>query len=103
MPSLNRERAELVLEKIDQILAWERSVEGERDKHFVDLGRYLCEVRSGQYWRLEHLKSFDEFLEKRFPQPRRKACYLMSIHEHLHSSDSPSSARNGSFRTRCFP
>jgi hypothetical protein len=47
------------------------------------LGRYLCEVRAGQYWRLEKLKSFDEFLEKRFPESRRKAYYLMSIHEHL--------------------
>jgi hypothetical protein len=32
---------------------------------------------------LENLKSFDEFLEKRFPESRRKAYYLMSIHEHL--------------------
>jgi hypothetical protein len=40
-------------------------------------------VRAGQYWRLENLKSFDEFLEKRFPESRRKAYYLMSIHEHL--------------------
>jgi len=47
------------------------------------LGRYLCEVRAGQYWRLEDLKSFDEFLERRFPGSRRKAYYLMSIHEHL--------------------
>ena len=44
---------------------------------------YLCEVRAGQYWRLEKLKSFDEFLERRFPESRRKAYYLMSIHEHL--------------------
>jgi hypothetical protein len=29
------------------------------------------------------LKSFDEFLERRFPESRRKAYYLMSIHEHL--------------------
>jgi hypothetical protein len=29
------------------------------------------------------LKSFDEFLERRFPGSRRKAYYLMSIHEHL--------------------
>jgi hypothetical protein len=50
---------------------------------FVELGRYLCEVRAGQYWRLENLKSFDEFLERRFPESRRKAYYLMSIHEHL--------------------
>src|SRR5713101_8069862 len=50
---------------------------------FVELGRYLCEVRSGQYWRLDRLKSFDEFLERRFPDSRRKAYYLMAIHEHL--------------------
>src|ERR1019366_6372831 len=46
-------------------------------------GRYLCEVRAGQYWRPENLKSFDEFLARRFPESRRKAYYLMSIHEHL--------------------
>jgi len=44
---------------------------------------YLCEVRAKQYWRLEHLKSFDKFLEKRFADSRRKAYYLMAIHEHL--------------------
>src|SRR6266436_6771713 len=49
----------------------------------LKLGRYLCEVRAGQYWRLETLKSFDEFLTRRFPESRRKAYYLMSIHEHL--------------------
>jgi hypothetical protein len=32
---------------------------------------------------VENLKSFDEFLERRFPESRRKAYYLMSIHEHL--------------------
>jgi hypothetical protein len=47
------------------------------------LSNYLCEVRAGQFWRLEELKSFDEFLERRFPGSRRKAYYLMSIHEHL--------------------
>jgi hypothetical protein len=83
VPKLDRERARFVLERIDQILAWEQSVDRERDTHFVDLGRYLCEIRSGQYWRLERLKSFDDFLEKRFPQSRRKAYYLMSIQEHL--------------------
>ena len=49
----------------------------------MDLGRYLCEVRAGQYWRLDNLRSFDEFLEKKFPESRRKAYYLMAIHEHL--------------------
>ena len=57
--------------------------EKTRDTRFVELGRYLCEVRAGQYWRLEKLKSFDEFLARRFPESRRKAYYLMSIHEHL--------------------
>jgi hypothetical protein len=32
---------------------------------------------------VENVKSFDEFLERRFPESRRKAYYLMSIHEHL--------------------
>jgi hypothetical protein len=82
-PKLNRERALFVLGKIDAILAWEQRKESERDNKFVELGRYVCEVRAGQYWRLERLKSFDEFLERRFPESRRKAYYLMSIHEHL--------------------
>ena len=82
-PQLNRKRALFVLTKIDEILAWEKQKEAERETRFVDLGRYLCEVRAGQYWRLENLKSFDEFLARRFPESRRKAYYLMSIHEHL--------------------
>ena len=82
-PKLNRRRALIVLTKIDEILAWEARQENERDTKFVDLGKYLCEVRAGQYWRLERLKSFDEFLEMRFPESRRKAYYLMSIHENL--------------------
>src|SRR5881275_3692980 len=82
-PKLNRERAVFVLGKIDEILAWEQRKDTERDTKFVELGRYLCEVRAGQYWRLEKLKSFDEFLERRFPESRRKAYYIMTIHEHL--------------------
>jgi hypothetical protein len=82
-PKLNRRRAQFVLTQIDQILAWEQRKEAERDTRFVELGRYLCEIRAGQYWRVENLKSFDEFLERRFPESRRKAYYLMSIHEHL--------------------
>src|SRR5256885_1638570 len=82
-PKFNRRRAVFVLGKIDEILAWEQRKETERDTKFVELGHYLCEVRAGQYWRLENLKSFDEFLERRFPESRRKAYYLMSIHEHL--------------------
>src|SRR5258707_11871301 len=82
-PEINRPRAAFVLGKIDEILSWEKTKEQERDVRFVELGEYLCEVRAKQYWRLEKLKSFDEFLEKRFPDSRRKAYYLMTIHEHL--------------------
>ncbi|MGA8215716.1 MAG: hypothetical protein WB799_19130 [Candidatus Sulfotelmatobacter sp.] len=82
-PKFNRRRALFVLGKIDEILAWEQRRETERDTKFVELGRYLCEVRAGQYWRVENVKSFDEFLQRRFPESRRKAYYLMSIHEHL--------------------
>jgi hypothetical protein len=32
---------------------------------------------------VEKLASFDDFLERRFPESKRKAYYLMSIHEHL--------------------
>jgi len=82
-PKFNRRRAVFVLGKIDEILAWEQRKDIERDSKFVELGRYLYEVRAGQYWRLEALKCFDEFLQRRFPESRRKAYYLMSIHEHL--------------------
>ncbi len=82
-PKLNRRRALFVLSKIDEILAWEQRKEAERDTRFVELGRYLCEVRAGQYWRVENLKSGDEFLAKRFPETRRKADYLLALHEHL--------------------
>ncbi len=83
VPPLNQKRAQFVLAKIDQILAWEQQTDRERDTRFVELGRYLCEVRAGQYWRLEKLASFDDYLARRFPESRRKAYYLMSIHEHL--------------------
>ena len=32
---------------------------------------------------MERLSSFDDFLAKRFPESRRKAYYLMAIHENL--------------------
>ena len=82
-PNLDPKRAHFVLSKIHQILEWEKDTERERDTRFVELGRYLCEVRAGQYWRLENLKSFDEYLACKFPESRRKAYYLMSIHEQL--------------------
>ena len=88
-PKLNRRRALFVLDKVDEILSWERHAEQEKDTRFVELGRYLCEVRTGQYWRLENLGSFDDFLTKRFPESRRKAYYLMAIHEQLPSPHSP--------------
>ncbi len=82
-PKLNRRRAVFVLSKIDEILCWERATERDRDSKFVELGRYLCEARAGQYWRVDNARSFDEFLERKFPESRRKAYYLMAIHEHL--------------------
>jgi hypothetical protein len=82
-PEINRRRAFFVLGKIDEILSWEKTKEQEKDVRFVELGEYLCEVRAKQYWKLENLKSFDEFLEKRFADSRRKAYYLMAIHENL--------------------
>jgi hypothetical protein len=43
---------------------------------------YSCrgDLKTAHY---QNLKSFDEFLATRFPESRRKAYYLMSIHEHL--------------------
>ena len=82
-PELNVKRAVFVLGKIDEILDWDKAQAHERDLRFVDLGRYLCEVRAGQYWRIDKMKSFDDFLEKRFPDSRRKAYSLMAIHENL--------------------
>ena len=82
-PEINPRRALLVLSKIDEILSWEKNKEQERDTRFVELGEYLCEVRAKQYWKLEKLDSFDAFLERRFPESRRKAYYLMAIHENL--------------------
>jgi hypothetical protein len=82
-PEINHRRAMFVLGRIDEILSWEKTKEQEKDVRFVELGEYLCEVRAKQYWRLEQLKSFDEFLEKRFADSRRKAYYLMAIHENL--------------------
>jgi hypothetical protein len=82
-PKLNRRRAVFVLSKIEEILSWEKATDRERDSKFVELGRYLCEVRAGQYWRVDNVRSFDGFLERKFPESRRKAYYLMAIHEQL--------------------
>src|SRR6266852_9195744 len=80
---IDRRRGLIVLGKIDEILTWEKTKEKQQDVHFVELGECLCEVRAKQYWRLERLRSFEEFLEKRFPESRRKAYYLMAIRENL--------------------
>ena len=63
-PKLNRRRAVFVLSKIDEILTMEKATDRERDSKFVELGRYLCEVRAGLYWRVDNVRSFDEFLER---------------------------------------
>jgi hypothetical protein len=63
---------------VSEIIAEAGGLEPERDVRFVELGEYLCEVRSRQYWRLERLSWFDQFLEKRFPESRREAYYLLS-------------------------
>ena len=39
LPKLNCQRALFVLTKIDEILAWEKRKEAERDARFVELGR----------------------------------------------------------------
>jgi hypothetical protein len=41
-PELNRRRALIVLGKIDEILAWEKTKEQERDERFVELGQYCA-------------------------------------------------------------
>jgi hypothetical protein len=51
-----------VLGRSDEILSWDRAKEQEKDARFVQLGECLCEVRAKQYWRLEKLNSFEEFL-----------------------------------------
>jgi hypothetical protein len=82
-PRIDERRAHVVLSKVDQILAREATQQRERDTMYVELGQYLCEIRAGQYWRIEGLASFDEFIAKRFPGSRRKAYYFMAIHEQL--------------------
>ena len=79
---MDKVRAREVLAKIDEILRWDQKVEQQKDQRFAELGKYLCEARDHGYWRLGY-KSFEQFLESKFPDSRRKAYYLMSIHDHL--------------------
>jgi len=52
----------------------------ERDSKFVD---WPLSVRGSSRTILEvdNVRSFDEFLERKFPESRRKAYYLMAIHD----------------------
>ena len=79
---MDKIRAQEVLKKIDELLRWEAKVEEQKDQRFAELGKYLCEVRKHGYWRVG-FRSFEHFLEAKFPDSRRKAYYLMSIHDHL--------------------
>ena len=56
-PELNRRRAVFVLSKINEISSWEKTTDRERDSKFVELRHYLCEVRAGQYWRVDNVRS----------------------------------------------
>jgi hypothetical protein len=79
---VDKARAQEVLARIDEILRWEQRVDQQKDQKFAELGKHLCEVRGQRYWRLGY-KSFEDFLEAKFPDSRRKAYYLMSIHDNL--------------------
>ena len=79
---MDKERAQKVLARIDAILRWEQRREQEKEQKFAELGKHLCEVRKHGYWRLGY-KSFEAYLEEKFPDSRRKAYYLMSIHDQL--------------------
>lgn len=83
VPEIDEQRGRDVIGRIDAILRWTEGVDRERDTRFAELGAYLCEVRARQFWRVEGLRSFDHFLETRFPDSRRKAYYLMAIYEQL--------------------
>jgi hypothetical protein len=69
---MDKARAQQVLARIDEILRWEEKVDQQKDQKFAELGKYLCEVRNKSYWRLGY-KSFEHFLEAKFPDSRRKA------------------------------
>ena len=60
-PKLNHRRALFVLEKIDEILHWERTTERERDTRFVELGRSSAKCgpdNTGGWTTLSPLMSF---------------------------------------------
>ena len=79
---MDKVKAQQVLARIEEILRWEQRTEQQKDQKFAELGKHLCEVRKQRYWRLGY-KSFEAYLEEKFPDSRRKAYYLMSIHDQL--------------------
>jgi hypothetical protein len=85
---MDKAKAQQVLARIDEILRWEQRMEQHKDQKFAELGKHLCEVRDEKYWRLGY-ESFEGYLEKKFPDGRRKAYYLMSIHDHLKQIPTP--------------
>ena len=85
---MDKARAQQVLARIDEILRWEQRTDQQKDRKFAELGKHLCEVREQKFWRLGY-KSFEAFLETKFPASRRKAYYLMSIHDHLRQIPAP--------------
>jgi len=85
---MDKAKAQQVLGRIEEILRWERRMEEHKDQKFAELGKHLCEVRDQGYWRLGY-KSFEHYLEAKFPDGRRKAYYLMSIHDHLKQIPTP--------------
>jgi hypothetical protein len=46
-----------------------RQASATEDQRQVELGRYLRQVRAGQYWRVANVRSFDEFLERSSRSP----------------------------------
>jgi hypothetical protein len=60
-PKLNR-HAPCWCGKVDQLLSWEARYDHELDIPLVGLGNCLCEVRAGQYWRLENRSRSMKFL-----------------------------------------
>jgi len=79
---MDKAKAQVVMARIDEILRWEERMDQQKDQRFAELGKHLCEVRNQGYWRLGH-KSFEAYLAAKFPDSRRKAYYLMSIHDNL--------------------
>ena len=79
---MDKAKGQIVMARIDKILRWEERMDQQKDQRFAELGKHLCEVRNQGYWRLGH-KSFEAYLQAKFPDSRRKAYYLMSIHDNL--------------------